>query len=212
MAVRLVGFGSRDVPASPALGSPVLPWPAEVLSPLAMACIASLRVLLQAAQRFASSAGYLGLTSSTGSRRGGDNCTAAACEAVLVLTVGWLLAGCADPCVIASLGRLVLSRGAGAIVLSCSSFLGGLAFVIAVARLMALFLRRARSCLLSAARETIAFNVAVRAEDAVALALPIATVSRTGRDCCHAPTPRSALKLWCAPLVSFAPSQPNQLD
>src|SRR5512133_4373042 len=139
MAVRLVGFGSRDVPASPALGSPVLPWPAEVLSPLAMACIASLRVLLQAAQRFASSAGYLGLTSSTGSRRGGDNCTAAACEAVLVLTVGWLLAGCADPCVIASLGRLVLSRGAGAIVLSCSSFLGGLAFVIAVARLMDLF-------------------------------------------------------------------------
>src|SRR5512133_847828 len=122
-----VGPGSRVVAASLALGSPVLPWPAEVIAPLAMACLASLRVLLQAAQRFASSAGYLGQSSSTGSRRGGDKCTAAACGVVLVLTGGWLLAGKAGRCVIARLGRLVLFRGAGAIVLSRALFLGGFA-------------------------------------------------------------------------------------
>ena len=44
-------------------------------------------------QRFASSAGHLGQSSSTGSRRGGDNCTAAASEVVLVLAGGGLLAG-----------------------------------------------------------------------------------------------------------------------
>src|SRR5512145_1782027 len=53
----------------------------------------SFESFLQGAQRFASSAGHLGQSSSTRSRRGGDDCTAAACEVVLVLTGGWSLAG-----------------------------------------------------------------------------------------------------------------------
>ncbi|MGE5787293.1 MAG: hypothetical protein ACM3ZE_22055, partial [Myxococcales bacterium] len=71
----------------------------------------------------------------------------------------------------------------------------------------------ARSCLLVAPCETIALDDAFRTEDVVALVLPTSAASLTGHGCCHVPRiPAVTRALSCAALVSFAPSQPNQLD
>src|SRR5512145_1050416 len=74
------------------------------------------------------------------------------------------------------------------------------------------FSRRARSCLLPSPRETIDLDDAFRTEVAVALVLPTGAASLTGRGCCHASFQKLTRALSCAALVSFAPSQPNQLD
>ncbi len=96
--------------------------------------------------------------------------------------MGSLLAGHADPCIIARQGGFVLFRDRNHVAAE-PSYLGGLAFMIAVARLMVFLLRCARSCLLVAPRESIASDELFRLNIAVAIALLAVAISLTGCDC-----------------------------
>src|SRR5512145_2587496 len=135
-----------------------------------------------AALRFASRASQFGLSSSTGSRRGGDNCTAAARR----LCWCWQVVFARGSCKLLRRRETGTHRAfsrAGTIVLSCSSFV--VMLLGSLSRDLVLSSWCARSCLLVAPCETIALDDAFRTEDVVALVLPTSAASLTGHGCCH---------------------------